>query len=49
LDLHIFGTLDLLDAITLATVYNAPPFMGTRTGISTRIKRFKWICRHWNV
>jgi hypothetical protein len=25
---NIFGTIDLLVAITLATVYNAPPFMG---------------------
>lgn len=24
---NVVGTLDLLDAITLATVYNAPPFM----------------------
>jgi len=25
---NVFGTIDLLDAITLATVYDAPPFMG---------------------
>src|SRR2546423_6603252 len=25
---NIFGTIDLLVAITLATIYNAPPFMG---------------------
>jgi hypothetical protein len=25
---NVFGTLDLLDAITLATVYGAPVFMG---------------------
>ena len=25
---NVFGTLDLLTAITLATVYGAPPFMG---------------------
>jgi hypothetical protein len=25
---NVFGSLDLLDAITLATIYNAPEFMG---------------------
>ena len=25
---NVFGTLDLLDAITLATVYGAPVYMG---------------------
>jgi len=25
---NVFGTLDLVDAITLATVYNAPIYMG---------------------
>jgi hypothetical protein len=25
---NVFGTLDLLAAITLATIYDAPPFMG---------------------
>jgi hypothetical protein len=55
---NIVGTIDLLDAITLATVYNALPFMGPAYWIPafwvpallvTHYITFVLLIKHWNV
>jgi hypothetical protein len=55
---NIVGTIDLLDAITLATVYKALPFMGPAYWIPafwvpallvTHYITFVLLIKHWNV
>lgn len=54
---NIVGTLDLLDAITLATIHNAPPFMGPAYWIPafwvpallvTHFVTFVILIKHWS-
>jgi hypothetical protein len=53
---NVVGTLDLLDAITLATVHNGPPFMGPAYWIPafwvpallvTHYVTFVILIKHW--
>jgi hypothetical protein len=53
---NIFGTIDLLDAIALATIHNAPPFMGAGYWIPafwvpallvTHYVTFVVLIKHW--
>jgi hypothetical protein len=39
---NVVGSLDLISAITLATVYNAAPFMGPAYWILKRTSRCHW-------
>ena len=53
---NVVGSIDLLDAITLATIYNAPPFMGAAYWIPafwvpallvTHYITFVVLIKHW--